>query len=131
MSLSIALGATVTTSGGTATPYAPDGVEVKNGVHLIDFSVTDFRVRPSIVARYVAPRLQNDGSYSKGKMSLAETVPQILESGKTVFNVVRTEIEIHPEAASSVLAEMRTKGAQLLTVASTDDFWTAGSLEFT
>lgn len=130
MALTIALGATVSTTGGTSKAYTPDGLEVKNGVHLIDASVTDFRVRPSVTARYTAPKLLADGSYTKGKLSLAETVPQILESGKTVFNVVRAEVEIHPEAASTVLAEMRKKGAQLFTVASTDSYWQAGSLSF-
>lgn len=130
MSLTIALGATVSTTGGTSKVYTPDGMEVKNGIHLIDASVADFRIRPSITARYTAPKLLSDGSYTKGKLSLAESVPMLLESGKTVFNVVRSEIEIHPEATATVLAEMRKKGAQLFTVVSTDSYWQAGSLSF-
>lgn len=37
----ILAGATVSASGGTAVSYTPDGLSVKNGLHLIDASVTD------------------------------------------------------------------------------------------
>jgi len=130
MSLTIPIGSTVTITGGTTKTYTPDGVQVTNGAHLIDASETDFRIRPSIVVRYVAPKLLADGSYTKGKLSAARTLPQILASGKTVFNVVRAEIELHPEAAAAVLLEMRKQGANMLTASCFDNFWAAGSLVF-
>lgn len=128
MPITIPVGSTISVSGGTAKTYSSNGVQVKGGVNLVDVSATDFRTRPSIVARYNQPVLQPDGSYSKAKMTIARTAPQILASGKTVFNVVRCEIELHPEAEATVLDEMKGIGVNLLIDAELDTFWSVGNI---
>lgn len=130
MSLIIAGDASIVATGGTGKTFSPTGQTVQNGVMLTDASVTDFTVRPSITARYTPPKLLSDGSYTKGKMSMAKSIPMVLANGKTVFNLVRTEIEIHPAAAVPVLEELRVSGCQMLDLDSTDNFWGAGVLVF-
>jgi hypothetical protein len=128
MSLTILDGATVSATGGTGKTYTTDGTSVTGGIHLADASVADFRVRPNITAKVKMPTLQADGSYTKMKVSAVHVVPQILASGKTVFNLVRTELEVHPELSAAACVELRNKGAQLLIDAETTNFWSAGSL---
>jgi len=128
MSLTILDGATVSATGGTGKTYTTDGTIIVGGIHLADASVTDFRIRPNITARVRMPQLQADGSYTKMKISAVHTVPQILASGKTVFNLVRTELEVHPELSAAAATELRNKGAQLLFDSEMTNFWSAGSL---
>lgn len=130
MSLGLLTASTVSVTGGTAQTFTPDGESVKNGIHLIDASVSDFRVRPSITVKYISPKLLSDGTYTKGKMSATYVVPYILENGKTVFNLSRCEIEIHPECMATVLSDFQKKGAQIFCDTDLANFWLAGSLTF-
>lgn len=130
MSLAFAADATISVTGGTSKTFLPTSDAVQNGVKMIDTSVADFRVRPSVIARYTAPKLLSDGSYTKGKYSLTKTIPMILASGKTTYNLVRSEIEFHPEAAAAVLTELRQSGAILFVDADTNNFWMVGSVVF-
>lgn len=121
-------GGTVSTTGGTSKTLTPDGQVVANGIHLIDASVTDFKTRPNATVKYKPPVLGKDGSYTKGKMSFVGVRPFISADGMTHFNLVRTEIEIHPEASATELAYLRAQGAQQLADVDTDSFWSTGSL---
>lgn len=121
-------GGTVSTTGGTSKTLTTDGQQVANGIHLIDASVTDFKTRPNCTVKYKAPTLQADGSYTKSKMSFVGVRPFQSADGKTHFNLVRCEIEVHPEASATELAYLRVQGAQQLTDVDTDAFWSTGSL---
>lgn len=130
MSLTILAGATLSATGGTSKTYTPDGVTIVGGAHLSDASVTDFRVRPTISAKAKMPSLAPDGGWSKGKYSLTHSVPMTTASGKVVFNLVRVELEVHPELSAADALELRNKGAQLLFDSDLTNFWQAGSLVF-
>lgn len=121
-------GGTVSAAGGTSKTLTPDGQQVANGLHLIDASVADYKTRPNCTVKYKAPTLKADGSYTKGKMSFVGVRPFQSADGMTHFNLVRTEIEIHPEASATELAYLRAQGAQQLCDADTDAFWSTGSL---
>lgn len=121
-------GGTVATTGGTSKTLTTDGQQVANGIHLIDGSVTDFKVRPNCTVKYKAPTLKPDGTYTKAKMSFVGVRPMLSADGQTHFNLVRTEIEVHPEASATELAYLRSQGAQQLTDVDTDTFWSVGSL---
>jgi hypothetical protein len=54
--------------------------------------------------------------------------PKELADGSYVFNLVRIDIEYHPETTSTEVASLRYNGSQLLTDADVDNFITAGSL---
>lgn len=111
---SIPVGATFTPAGGTAKSYTSDGQSVVNGIHLIDASVTDFRTRPQMTLKTKLPSLDNFGVYSKGRRSLVCTIPKVLASGKTVFPLIRIELEDHPETTAAELAALLSIGANVL-----------------
>lgn len=126
--MTIKTGATVSVTGGTDMVFSDDGITIQNGVHLVVPATADYRVREQATAKYRAPSLQSDGSYSKDKKSISFTVPQILANGKIVYNTIRVEREVHPELSSTAAANLLAIGAQLLTDSDAASFWSAGSL---
>lgn len=114
-------------TGGTAVNYSADGQQVTNGVHVSDTTVADFRVRPGITFKVKQPVL-NGLVWSKDKKSATLVRPKLLASGLTVFNLIRIEIEVHPESTSAEALELRTQGAQLCYDADFTNFWTLGAL---
>lgn len=124
--MTLLIGGTVSATGGTSKTYTTDGQVVPSGIHLIDASVSDYRTRPNCTVKYKPPTLKSDGSYTKAKHSMVLVFPFIDSRGMTHFNLCRCEIEVHPEAASTI-ATLRSAGAQVFTDVDTDQFWTAGS----
>lgn len=118
----------VTLTGGTDLQFAPDGVEIKSGLHVAAPSISDFRVRPSITFRTRNPTLVN-GVYSKGKRWVTFTQPKVLASGSVVHNIIRTEAEIHPETTVAEQDDMFFIGSQLFTAADILSFLATGSLK--
>lgn len=121
-------GGTISVTGGTSKTLTSDGQQVANGIHLIDGSVSDFKTRPNCTVKYKAPTLKADGTYTKAKLSFVGVRPFLSADGMTHFNLVRTEVEIHPEASTAELGKLRVQGAQQLTDVDTDNFWLVGSL---
>lgn len=126
--MSINIGGSLANTGGTAKSFSEDGVTVPNGVHVSVAGTTDFRVREHATFRYFPPTLMADGTYTRAKNTASITVPKALASGKYVNNVVRIEVDVHPESTSTEAADLRKLAAQLLFDTDTDNFWIAGSL---
>lgn len=124
---SILTGTTVSAAGGTAVNYTPDGVTIPNGMHLIDAAVADYRVRPQLTVKTKFPTVDSLGVYSKDKKSCILVEPYILASGKTVFNLIRIEREVHPEFPAANALDLNKKGAQMLTDSDFTSFWATGS----
>lgn len=126
--LSIMSGATgIAVTGGTSTDYVADGIVIPSGVHVSVPADADFRTRRSMTFKAKMPTLVN-GEYSKLKLSAVYVKPQILMSGKVVFNLIRIEREIHPELDLADATEFNLVGAQMLCDPETTNFWAAGSL---
>lgn len=115
-------------TGGAAITLTEDGVSVPNGKHVSAASVADFLVRPNATFRNRPPAKQSDGSWSKAKRTALYVQPMLLDSGEYVFNLVRVEFEIHPEATATEVQTLRYNGSQLLTDPDFDDFIASGSL---
>lgn len=130
MPATILAGATPSVTGGTSQTFTEGPQTVVGGVHLQDATVADFRLRPSMICKAKLPSLVQDGSYTKQKNSVTLSRPQIVASGKTVFNLVRIEVEVHPELSSTDAATLRKDAAQLLFDTDFSDFWVAGKLSF-
>lgn len=127
--MSLQTGATgCTVTAGSAMVFSDDGTTIQNGVHLVVPATADYRVRQSATAKYRAPALQPDGSYTRDKKSISYNVPLILASGKIVNNVIRVEREVHPEMSAANVLDLNRIAAQLLFDTDTDNFWAAGSL---
>lgn len=127
-SASILNGATISATGGTSVTLSPDGQQVVNGVHLIDASVTDYRVRPNITARTRNPALQSDGYYGKGRRSMTITQPKVLANGKQGFPCFRLELEDFPEMTQAEIDKLKIWAAQCIMDADFTAFWYTGSL---
>ena len=125
---SILAGATISAAGGTAQAFVPDGVEVKNGIHLIDSSVADFRARPSLTAKTNQPTTLPNGSFSKDKRVITYAEPFVDSHGVVQYNYVKIERRVHPESSAAVAAGLMTRGAQLCFDADFTNFWALGSL---
>lgn len=126
--MSLPVGGTVSVAGGTATVFADDGTTVQNGLHLIVPSDTSYLTRRSITAKVRQAAMQSDGSMSKIKRGLTFVKPTVLTSGVTVYNVVRCEIDVHPEVEATIRAELLSVGSLLFSDTDTADFWAVGSL---
>lgn len=117
-----------TITGGTATVFSSDGLEVKNGIHVIDESVTDLTVVPHMTFRNKPHALQSDSSFSKGKRNFNFTFPYTLADGSISYQVFRGEMELHPEIPASVVLEMRLMSCQMIMDAEADNYFNSGSV---
>lgn len=120
---------TVSVTGGQDQILTKTAQSVLSGVQLADFSQADFRLRENLTIKGKLPSLQSDGNYSKGKFVAAISVPFILSNGKTVFNIGRLEMEIHPELPAASAMELRQRTAQLATNSSLTNFWLGGDTD--
>jgi len=118
---------TATFAGGTSKTLTSDGMTVPNGIHVVDTSVTDFRTRPNATFKYKPPTIKADKTYTKQKNSYSFVVPFIDAAGTTQFNLVRGEIEYHPETTAAALQILRSAGAQLFMDTDTDNFYVSGA----
>jgi hypothetical protein len=120
-------GSTYTPAGGSDVIYNRLGETIANGVVLGNTAEANFFAREKVYVTVRMPSLQSDGEYSKMKISMRFVRPQVLASGKTVYNLSRSEIEIHPEAAVGELANLRSMGIAMFHDAETDLTWSVGS----
>lgn len=117
-----------TTTGGTAIGFEEDGVEVKNGIRLSNMTEDNFILREHVTFRTRTPVLDSSGKYSKAKRFITLVHPKQLADASMVFNLVRIEIEIHPEMTAAEVSDLRLQAAQLLTDSDTQAFISNGSL---
>lgn len=124
---SILSGATVSASGGTAQNFVPDGLEVKGGIHIVDSSVADFRIRPAITAKSAQPVTLPDGTFTKDKRVITLAEPFIDSKGVVQYDYLKIERRMHPESPAAKGVSLLTKGAQLCVDADFANFWALGS----
>lgn len=120
-------GATITSTGGNAQTFVPDGVVIPGGVHVADGDQLDFRLREHTTYRTRNPRLVN-GKYVKAKRWISHVIPCTDEEGKIDFVVIRNEIEFPPHFSAADLMDARKKGAQLYIDADLDSYFSIGDL---
>lgn len=111
--LTILEGATCSATGGTAKTFSANGATVKGGVQVIDTSVTDARVRPSITAVARTAAMDKDGKWSFEKRDIVIVRPKLLADGTVAFNSQRIITSFHPETTAAEIAELHNSGAQL------------------
>lgn len=129
MSLTILSGGTIGVTGGTSKTFTETSKQVTGGKSYADLTIADFRVRPNVDVVSKLPVL-NNGVWSRGKQQCTFSVPFILASGATVFNVYRTIVEVHPEFPAALAVQLRTDGSQFSTNTAMANFWLGGGLNF-
>lgn len=124
----IETGATISKTGGSAKTFAPDGMTIPNGLHIVVPATSDFRVREHATLKYQAPVLDSSGGYSRGVRRISFTIPRLLASGKYVNDVFTIESKIHPETSTANELDHRKMAAQMMFDSDFDAFWATGSL---
>lgn len=123
--LQITTGATIAVSGGTAQTFSPDNLEVAGGIHVVDATVSDFRVRPGITFKAKSPTKKSDGTFTKEIRSGKLVLSYLDSAGIVQYDFVEVTTSLTPGSIN--LPELRKKGAQLLIDSDTDNFFTVGS----
>lgn len=118
----------ITPTGGTDQSFTETGSNVQNGINVADATVADFRVRPSIIFKNRQPVQAANGTWTKAKRSVSLTIPKVVSTGETVFNLVRIDLEAHPESTTAEVNELRFLAAQILGSAESLNFFQAGSI---
>jgi hypothetical protein len=124
--MQILVGATITATGGTAKSFVPDNQFVQGGVHVVDSSESDFRVRESITYKAKSPAIKGDGTYTKETRSAKFVKPWLDANGVIQYDTCESFISL--AAGSPNRSLLRTNGAQLFVDADTDAFYNIGSL---
>lgn len=121
-------GATYTPAGGTNIVFDATGESVANGVVCVNQAETNFFAREKLIATARLPSFGTDGKWSKQKTSVRIVMPKTLASGEVVYELVRVEIESHPEGTNNITA-LRKLGISALLDAELDNFFLVGSLK--
>jgi len=122
-------GATISATGGTSSTLTSDGQTVQNGVHVIDASVTDFRVQPHITFKNRPAKVGSDGKWGKFKRENVLTIPKILADTSQGFPNIRVTLEGFPEMTQAEIIKLIDWQAQLFTDADFRSFWLSGAVE--
>jgi len=122
-------GATYTPAGGTAITFDATGEQVANGIVCANAAETDYFQREKLYGTSRMPSLGSDGDYTKQKSSLRIVRPLTLASGRVAYNLIRIEIEVHPESASTEVSNFRSMGMAALNASGLNDFFEAGSIK--
>lgn len=125
--VTIKQGGALSVTGGTNQIFTLDGVKIDSGVHLQDAAQLVYRDRMTLVLKTKPPVLER-GVYTKEKRWIVLQAPTTLVSGAIVQNLVRIEIEIHPDWASANADELVKSAAQLLFSADLQSFIKTGNL---
>lgn len=128
MSITLTDGGTSSTAGGAAQTFDRTSTPVTNGYEYADVSETNHLIRQKVVLTARNPSLQTDGSWSKHKAKGQFVLPITLADGSISYNLVRVEVEYHPEATSANVDELREMGAQILISSVYDNLFVAGTL---
>lgn len=128
--ISLLKGATgITVAAGTETVFSDDGLDVKNGIHVVDTTEANFIIRKHMTFKNKGAQLLPDGTYSKGKRDFNVTTPIVLASGKTSFPVFRGTMELHPEMTAAQILELRMLACQSIMDAELDSYYSIGSVK--
>ena len=127
---SLSIGATVTVSGGTAATFAPSGKTIPDGIQTVCTTDTNPVTRRSITHKSREATInQATGKFGgKSKRSCVFVMPEVLPDGSISFDLIRIEVECHPQSASTKLSALLSGGTQLLNDADYANFWPLGSM---
>jgi hypothetical protein len=127
--LTIKEGATYTPSGGTDITFVESGETVANGIVCINEDETDFYAREKLYATARPPVVGSDGEFTKQKVSFRILDPGALASGKMNYDLIRIEVEVHPENGNTTVDKLVNLGIAALNSSDLSNFFRYGSLK--
>lgn len=121
-------GATVSSTGGTAKSLTTDSKPVKNGIHVIDASVTDYASRPNAFFTCVQPQYDpTTKSYSNAKKQARCYFPKVDAQGNLKLPGFDIRLNDNPCQTPAEITKMRQWLVQFATDPDFDSFWTVGT----
>jgi len=121
-------GGTISVSGGTSKTLTTDAMPVVGGIHLIDASVSDIRVRPTLTCKVKQPSVeQSTGKWNSGWKQVTLTFPKILADGTQKFPSMYIKLSDHPEMTDAEYEKFLIWAAQVIRDADFAAFWRTGS----
>jgi hypothetical protein len=130
-SVTLLAGGTTATTGGSNQVFQPVGKNVTNGKAFGDAAVSDLTTRQELTIRSRAATYDNTRStWSKQKVSSTYVIPYLDSEGVQHFSLIRSEMEcspVHLANVSTLIADLREKGAQVIMDAEMDDTWNTGA----
>lgn len=130
-SLTLLEGGTTATTGGTNQVFNPIGKTVTNGKAFGDVAVSDLTTREEVMIKSRSAAYNSaTGFWSKQKVSSTYLIPYMDADGNQFFSLIRVEMEVAPEHLSDVstlIDDLREKGAQMIVDAEMDGTWNTGA----
>lgn len=118
----------LTVDGGTAAVHQIDGLDVKNGNHVVDTSEPNFVLRPHGTFKNRPASLQQNGKFSKGVRGVNYTIPYTEADGSISYLVYRGTFDIPPTAPTALITELRNRTAQTVIDSDLDSFYNYGTV---
>lgn len=128
--MTLAVGATsAAVTGGTSKTFSSDGMQVTNGIHLIDTASTDFRTTLQITLRNKAAASLGNGQYGKYTREGNIYYPVYDAATDQLYpNVGYFKLAIHPFMTAATKLDIALLTAQMLFDADLASFRDTGSL---
>lgn len=109
------LNGTITPSAGTPKTFTEMGETINNGVKVVDLSVTDARLRPTITCINRPAAINSLGKYSsKDKKTIKIVMPKLLADGTLAFPLREIRCEDHPEMTDAEKTALNSYAAQVM-----------------
>lgn len=122
-------GGIVAFSAGTSKTLTTDAQPVVGGIHLIDASVTDIRIRPTLTCKVKQATVnQVTGKWGSGVKQITLTRPKILADGTQKFPSMYIKLADHPELSTAEIQAFLVWAAQIIKDPDFQAFWEVGSL---
>lgn len=117
----------MTVVGGSDLTFSLDGIPILSGVHVSASAVADFRLRPHMGFKYMAPKKLADGTWTRERWFLVFTYPELID-GVIKDNVIRQEV--HMQLGSALKLQMALISAQILgrVAAGSQNYLSTGAL---
>lgn len=117
----------VTIIGGTDAVMKDDGIDVANGIHVVDTTELDMSIRPNSSFKSKAPSYVN-GKLTKGKRDFTHVRPKRLTDLSLCYPLFRGSFEIDHEITAAEFLELKLQAVQHIMDSELDDFYTFGTV---
>lgn len=125
---SIAEGATMVASGGTAKTFTSTGLKVPNGIQVADASVTSVTTRPTMTFKSNPETYDSKAAvWSRSTRDISCVRPKVLASGAQEFPNIRVKAGLHPEMSTAEILALRLQAAQAIMDPEYDSYWNTGT----
>lgn len=118
----------ITVTGGSAAVFQTDGLDVKNGLHVVDTTEANFLLRNHMTFKNKAPVPVAAGKFSKGYRNFNVTTPIADVDGSILYPVFKGAIELPPIMTVAQILQLRLLACQAIMDAELDNYYVYGTV---